>query len=141
MTISQVDDGPPPWLPGWMEGLWVILTDHPFVLASLIVVPGATVAILARAFILFWGLKVVQRTTTELDERLLRLGAGVAALVLLYISLMSAVQVLPFGEWTRSVLTRLVVSFLVLQLMRVGLQASSIVLAFLSHVRNRYSIV
>jgi len=105
------------------------------------VVLGATVAILARAFILFWGLKVVRRTTTELDERLLRLGAGVAALVLLYISLMSAVQVLPFGEGTRSVITRLVVSFLVLQLMRVGLQASSIVLAFLSHVRDRYSIV
>jgi len=141
MTISQTDVGPPLWLPGWLEGIWLILTDHPFVLALLIVLLGTALAVLARTFVLFWGLKVVRKTSTDLDERLIRLGAGVAALIFLYISLISAIQVLPFGEGTRSILTRLVASFLVLQLMRVGLKASGIVLDFLSHVRDRYSIV
>ncbi|MEX1257434.1 MAG: mechanosensitive ion channel family protein [Gemmatimonadota bacterium] len=141
MNVSQPTAPPPTWLPDWMLGVWALFAEHPFVLASLIVLGGGGFAVLARVFVLFWGLKVARRTATDLDEKLVRLGAFVAALFILYLSLMAAVQTLPFGERATTVLTQVVVSFLVLQLIRVGLQASHIGLAILSYARHRFPIV
>lgn len=141
MNASQPTAPPPPWLPDWMLGVWALFAEHPFVLAPLIVLVGVAFAVLARVFVLFWGLKVARRTATDLDEKMVRLGAFVAALFVLYLSVMAAVQTLPFGERTTTILTRVVVSFLVLQLIRVGLRASHIGLAILSHARKRFPIV
>jgi small-conductance mechanosensitive channel len=140
MIILQVA-APPPWLPEWMSGGWSLFADHPFVLAALVVVLGGALAGLARYVVLFMGLKVASRTASELDEMMVRLGAFVVAVVILYVSLLTAVQTLPFGERATSILTRIVASFLVLQLMRVGLRASHLGLHILSQVRKRFAIV
>jgi small-conductance mechanosensitive channel len=141
MSASQINGVPPAWLPEWLEPPWMLLANYPFVLAVVIVLVGLILAALTRSTILFWGLKLTRRTTTDLDELLLRLGAFVVALILIYASLMAAVQVLPLTATTSTILTRVVASFLVLQLMRVAFRATFIGLSVLSRIRDRFAIV
>jgi MscS family membrane protein len=138
---AQADPAPPHWLPEWLEGMWILLASYPTLLALAIVLVGFTLAFLARGFILFWGLKVTSRTRTDLDEQLLSLAAWVAALVVGYLALVSAVQVLPLGAGATTVATRLLVNLLILQLMRVGLKATHIGLLILGRIRDRFAIV
>jgi MscS family membrane protein len=141
MNEAQIEGGPPGWLPGFLEGAWTLLASYPLLLALLIVMVGITVALLARAFVVFWGLKLTHRIPGDLDDALLRLGAGVAALVLIYLSFVAAVQTLPISEGAATVLTRVLVSVLILQLMRVGFRATNLGLRFLSTFRERWAII
>lgn len=138
---ARIEVAAPTWLPGWLDGLWTMLASYPFLLALIIILVGLVLAGLARAGILYWGLKVTRRTATDLDEQLLRLAAGVVALVVGYLSLMAAVQAMPLGETAITILTRLLVSFLILQLMRVGFRAGHLGLTLLSRIRDRFAIV
>ncbi|TVP57508.1 MAG: mechanosensitive ion channel family protein [Gemmatimonadales bacterium] len=135
------DPSPPDWLPAGLEGAWTLLASYPLLLALTIVVLGIGLAFLARGFILFWGLKITARTKTDLSEGILRLGASVTALVLVYLSLVAAIQVLPLGETATSITIRVLVSLLVLQLMRSGLRAANYGLKVLGSVRDRFSII
>ncbi len=140
---SESDDvtEPPEWLPEALEGAWWLLATYPILLALTLAVGGVALGFSARAFLLFWGLKVTRRTTTDLDEKLLRIGGMVVALVLGYLGLAAAIQVLPLGERTAEIAIRVLVSFLILQLMRMGLKASHVGLGILSTVRDRFAIV
>jgi MscS family membrane protein len=132
---------PPAWLPVWLHDVWLLLATYPLMLALVIALAGLVLALLTRGFLLFWGLKVTRRTSTELDEQMLRLGAGVAALIVAYLGLVAAIQVLPLGATAATIATRLLVSFLILQLMRAGLRASHLGLEVLSRIRDRFAIV
>jgi MscS family membrane protein len=138
---AQNEATPPPWLPAWLQGVWELLAASPILLAATIAGIGVILALLVRGFILFWGLKVTTRTRTDLDERFLRLVAGVVALILGYLAVVAAVQVLPLGATGTTIVTRLLVSVLILQLMRAGLQAIRLGLAGLSGIRERFEIV
>jgi len=139
--IIESDGGVPAWVPGWVEGTWNVLGAYPLLLALLIVVAGLLLAVLARSFVLFWGLKATARTGTDLDDRLVRLVAGMAATLVGYLSLVTAVRVLPLGETATSMVVRLLLSVLVVQLMRAGLKASHLGLLALSRFRDRYPVV
>ncbi|MCF8026404.1 MAG: hypothetical protein K9K82_13075, partial [Desulfobacteraceae bacterium] len=89
-TISQSAIAVPAWLPGWLENTWHLLAAYPSLLALVVVGLGLGLAFLVRAIILFWGLKITAHTNTELIGKLVRIGAGVAALVVAYISLITA---------------------------------------------------
>jgi MscS family membrane protein len=140
-NIDTVEDVPPSWLPSWLDGIWTMLASYPILLSLVIASVGLAVAGLVRSLILYWGLKVTRRTALDQNEQLLRLAAFVAALVIGYLSLIAAVQALPLGDTPIAVLTRLLVSMLILQLMRVGFRASHIGLTLLSRFRDRYPIV
>ncbi|MFP4194142.1 MAG: mechanosensitive ion channel family protein [Desulfobacterales bacterium] len=131
----------PAWLPAWLESTWHLLAAYPLLLALVIVVLGMGMAFVVRAFILFWGLKITTHTDTELIGRLVRIGAGVAALVVAYISLVTALHVLPLSEKALSVTTRVLVSFLVLQIIRAALKASHVVLDILGKIKDRFALV
>jgi MscS family membrane protein len=138
---APFDPTPPGWLPGSLEGVWTLLAVYPVLLSLTIAVVGLVAAVAARGFLLFWGLKVARRTRTDLDEQLVRLLAWVAALFVGYMSVVLAVQVLPIGDGARTVFTRLLVTFLILQLIRASLQATHIGLGVLSRIRDRFAIV
>jgi len=131
----------PAWVPSWAEGMWDVLAAFPLLLAFVIVAAGLLGAVLLRAVVLFWGLKVTARTRTELDDKLIRLVAGMAATLVGYLSLVGAVEVLPLGERTSSVVVRLLVSVLVIQLMRGGLRGSHLGLVAVSRLRERFPVV
>jgi MscS family membrane protein len=131
----------PGWVPRWLEGTWAILAGYPLVLALVIVAGGVLLALMVRAIILFWGLKISARTRTTLDEELFRLLASVAGMVIGYLSLVAAVQVLPVSGLVAMVLTRLLVSLLILQLMRAALRGAHLALLTVSALRNRFPIV
>ena len=131
----------PPWLPGWLESLWILLAYYPFVLALVIVGVGMVLALLIRAFILFWGLRITARLTPDGESRLTRLVAGVATLLVVYLSLVAAVQVLPLGEALTTFISRLLVSVLVVQLMRAALRASRLTLDLLSRLSDRFAFI
>ncbi|MCF8112103.1 MAG: mechanosensitive ion channel family protein [Desulfobacteraceae bacterium] len=131
----------PAWLPGWLESTWHLLAAYPLLLALVIVALGLGLAFLVRGFILFWGLKITARTDAELIGKLVRIGAGVAALVVAYISLVTALHVLPVSEKALSVTTRVIVSFLVLQLIRSALKASHVALDILGKIQDRFALV
>lgn len=131
----------PPLLPDVLTGTWDFLARYPFFLSLIVVVVGLSLAVVARKFILFWGLKITARTTTTLDEKLLRIVARVAALAVGYIALVVAVQVLALGAFAEMVIIRLLMSILILQLIGAAMRASNVGLEILGQVRNRFAIV
>jgi MscS family membrane protein len=131
----------PTRLPDWFEGTWALMAAYPILLSLLIAVVGIGLAATARAILLYWGLKLTKRTRTDLDEKLLRLGAWVAALTIGYLALVAAIQAAPLGERASLIATRLIVSLLVLQVMRVGLEAGHIGLLVLGRIRDRFAVV
>ncbi|MFO7461440.1 MAG: mechanosensitive ion channel family protein [Desulfatiglandales bacterium] len=135
------DSTPPGWLPDLLDNVWVFLSDYPIVLSLIIIAVGLILAVAARRFILFWGSKITARTTNGLDEKLFQIVARVAALVVAYIALVAALQVLALGETTEKVVIRLMMSVLILQLIRAAMHASNVGLAILGRVRHRYSII
>lgn len=141
MATPPPDPRPPAWLPSGLETTWNFLAGYPIVLALVIVGVGLLVAFAVRGFILFWGRKIGVRTTTRVDDLLFRLIAGVAGLVVGYLSVISAVQALPLGGTATMVITRLLVSLLILQLMRAALKIAPLVLTTLGKADGRYRIV
>jgi MscS family membrane protein len=139
--IMRSENSAPAWAPGWLEGIWNVLAAYPLLLALVIVAAGLILAVLVRSFVLFWGLKATARTDTELDDKLIRLVAGMAALVVGYLAFVAAVQVLPLGERVTTLVIRLLVSFLIVQLMRAGLKASHLGLLAISRFRDRFPVV
>jgi MscS family membrane protein len=135
------DGAAPEWAPDWIEGIWNVLAAYPLLLALVIVASGLLLAVLVRGFVLFWGLKATARTDTELDDKLIRLVAGMAALVVGYLALVAAVEVLPLGERLTTLVIRLLLTVLILQLMRAGLRTSHLGLVALSSVRERFPVV
>lgn len=141
MATPPPDPRPPTWLPSGLESIWNLLAGYPIVLALVIVAVGLLLAFAVRGFILFWGRKIGARTTTSVDDRLFRLIAGVAGLVVGYLSVISAVQALPLGGTATMVIARLLVSLLILQVMRAALKIAPLVLTALSKADDRYRIV
>ncbi|MBR9979997.1 MAG: mechanosensitive ion channel family protein, partial [Desulfatitalea sp.] len=139
--VSNGNASPPGWLPDLLHNTWIFLSDYPIVLSLIVLVVGLLLAFVVRKFILFWGSKLTAHTTTDLDERLLRIVARVAALVVGYIALVAALQVLALGGTTEMIIIRLMMSMLILQLIRAAMQASNVGLAILGQVRHRFAIV
>jgi len=143
MSQPLADRNPatPEWLPDILDSTWLFLSDYPIVLSLIIMAVGLTLAMATRKFILFWASKITARTTTDLDEKLFQTAARVAALVVGYIALVAAVQVLSLGKTAETVIIRLMMSVLILQLIRAAMQASNVALAILGRVRHRFSII
>lgn len=139
--LTDLDPASPGWLPEWLQPLWESLAAFPLLLAVVIVLVGALVAVLTRAGIRGWGLKLAARTESEVDDDLVRLLAGVTAVVIVYLSLITALQVLPLGERAVTVATRVVVSVFILHLTRAALKGTDIGLAFLSRFHDRFPII
>ena len=132
---------PPEWLPDLLDGTWVFLSDYPIVLSLIILFLGLILALAARKFILFWGLKITARTTTDLDEKLFQIVARVVTIVVGYLALVAAIQVLSLGDTAETVVIRLMMSVLILQLIRAAMQAGNVGLAILGRVSHRFSII
>lgn len=131
----------PSWLPSWLETLWHLLANYPALLALVIVFVGFCLAFLVRRFILFWGLRVSHKANTVLLADLVRIGGHVAAMAIGYISLVTAIHVLPLSAYITSLIIKILLSLLILQLMRAALNASRIALEMLGKVRDRFAIV
>jgi MscS family membrane protein len=142
-AAAQVDSAtaPPPWLSAWVAAVYPPLAAHPLALAALVVVGGVVLGVVARSLILYSGLKVTSRTSTPLDDQVLRMGAAVVARVIIYLSLAAAIETLPLPAPAVRIAVRVLLSVLVVQLMRAGLKAIPIGLEVLSRVGDRFSIV
>jgi MscS family membrane protein len=142
-TIADVAVAPiaPDWIPSWLDGVWTMLGRYPLLLSAVVLVAGLFLAVAVRGVIVYWGGRISARTKTTLDEQLFRLLGWVAAVVVAYLSLVAAVQVLPLGAFANLVLSRLLVSFLILHLMRAALRGAHLMLLAVSAIRDRYAIV
>lgn len=138
-TGSAIDA--PTWLPAWLEFFWRVLAAYPILLALVIVVVGLGLAFLVRRFILFWGIRITDRAHADLLGQLVRVGAWVAGMLVAYISLVTALHVLPLADFAISIMVRVLLSILILQLMRAGLNAARIVLEMLGRIRDRFAVV
>ena len=143
IALAQADSTAalPFWLPPRLEGVYTHLATHPLLLAAVILVVGVFVAVATRAALMFAGRKITSHTRTELDDQLFRLAAGVAAVVIGYLAVVAAIEALPLSEAPTRIVVRILVSFLVIQLMRAGLRAVHIALEGLSRIRDRFAIV
>ena len=131
----------PLWMPESLVPGWDFLATYPMVLSLIVMVVGIGAAVLGRAFVLTWGNKLISRTSPDLGTRLLRIVANVAALVVGYIALVLAIQVLGLSERVEQILIRILLSLLILRLIKSAMRASHIGLEILSRVRDRYEIV
>jgi len=139
MAVDQPT--PPDWLPAVLNSAWAFLANYPIALSFIIVVLGLSLAFAAHRFIRFWGHKITARTTTEADEKLLTIVARVAVLAVGYLALVLAVQVLGLSATVESVIIRILLSILILQLIRAAIQASNVGLEIMGRLRDRFPIV
>ncbi len=139
--VTRSPTTPPEWLPEMLEGTWAFLATYPIVLSAVLVVAGMALAVLARGVVIFWSRRLTARTRTDLDTRLFRILANAAALAIAYLFLVSAVTVLGLPGLLETGTIRVLLSLLVLQYMRLGLQAGHVGLAILGRLRDRFSIV
>jgi small-conductance mechanosensitive channel len=131
----------PTWLPAQLESTWEFLAAYPPALALVVAVVGVGLALVGRAFVLFWGHKLTSRTSSELDEKLLRIGANVAALIVSYLAIVVAIQVLGLGDTFERILIRIALTVLVLRLIISALKAGHVGLEILGRLRERFAIV
>jgi MscS family membrane protein len=141
MNEADAMDAVPGWLPAWLEGVWIALDRYPVLLALVIVASGLLLAGVARTVLYSWGRRISAGSRTDLDEQFFRLIGGAGALVVVYLSLIAAVQVLPLGAVLASVIIRVLVSFLILHLLRAALRGAHLALLLLSKIRDRFEIV
>ncbi len=138
-AASTVDA--PAWLPAQLEGVWEFLATYPPVLALAIALVGIMLAVAGRWFVLFWGRKLTSRTRSALDEQLLRIGANAAAMILAYLAIVLAIQVLGLGRMTELILTRIALTLLVLRLIVLALKAGHVGLEIVGRLGKRFAIV
>lgn len=141
LTEAFVAAQAPIWLPEAMIPAWDFLATYPFVLSIIVMVVGIGVAVVGRAIVLHWGNKLISRTSPDLGIRLLRIVANVAALVVGYIALVLAIQVIGLSDRVEQVLIRILLSLLILRLIKSAMRAGHLGLEILSRVRDRYEIV
>jgi len=98
-------------------------------------------AVLVRWILLHFVMRAVRRLPGELADQLLHLAANVGALVIGYLALALAIQVLGLPERLAQILTRLLVSVLILQLMRHGMRGAHLMLQVLGSIRDRFEII
>jgi MscS family membrane protein len=131
----------PLWMPDTLTPTWDFLATYPIVLSLIVMVVGIGVAVIGRGFVLKWGNRLISRTSPDLGPRLMRIVANVAALVVGYIALVLAIQVIGLAERVEQTLIRILLSLLILRLIKSAMRASHIGLEILSRVRDRYEIV
>jgi MscS family membrane protein len=139
LVLAQVP--PPTWLPAVLSGAWSALAEYPVVLAMASLVCGVGLAIPIRYFAVYCGLRFAKRIPTDLDDQLIRLLAGVVPLLILFGSLMTAVQVLPLDADLTLFVNRLLATVLVVFMVRVAFRASYIGLRLLGEIRDRFHVV
>lgn len=131
----------PAWLPAQFETAWAFLATYPPILALVVALVGVGLAVIGRGVVLFWGHKLTARTTNALDEKLLRIGANVAAMIVSYLAIVLAIQVLGLGDTAERILVRIALSVLVLRLIISALNAGHVGLEILGKLRKRFAIV
>src|SRR5262245_49196531 len=137
MNPAQIDVPPPSWLPAQLAGAWAVLDAYPLLLAAVVVVGGVLLAVGARYAVGFWGLKLAKRSASDLDDRMIRLVAGVLPVAVVYVSMLLAIWALPLSVVAKSVGGRVLSTLLVLYGIHVGFQASYIGLRLLGRARER----
>src|SRR6056297_4142146 len=131
----------PDWLPTPMHGAWEFLAAYPIALSASVAVVGICLALIIRWILLYAVMSAVQRLPGERADKLLRIVANVGALLIGYAALVVAIQVLGMGDLAESIITRILLSLLILQLMRSGMRAGHVGLEVLSLIRDRFPIV
>lgn len=135
------DNNAPAWLPETIQPAWDFLAAYPVVLGLIVAALGIALAWIARGVLLFVGLRTARRIPGDLATKLVRIAAGVAALLIGYGALALAVQALGLPERAAQITTRVLVTLLLLQLMRQAMRASHVGLEILGRIRDRFSIV
>jgi len=133
--------GIPDWLPGPMHAAWEFLAAYPIALSASVAVVGVCLALVVRWILLHAVMSAVRRLPGKLADKLLRIVANVGALLIGYAALVVAVQVLDLGATFETIVTRVLLSLLILQLMRSGMRAGHVGLEVLSVIRDRFPIV
>lgn len=131
----------PGWLPDALHPAWALLAGYPLLLGLVVAGCGVALALIARAILLGAGLRLVERLPGELADRLLRLAATVLALLIGYLALAVAVQVLGLSDRAEQITLRILLSLLVLQLMRHAMRAAHLGLEVLGSLRDRFQVI
>lgn len=139
--MKAAASGMPEWLPTAVQPAWSLLSDWPIVLAAVIVLIGTALALTAHWVVGIGFRHVAGRLPLNLGVRLLGILRYTGALLIIYVSLAAAVQVLAPPEDLSRILINILQSVLTLQLMRQALRAGHLALEVFGHVRDRFAII
>ncbi|MDT8437661.1 MAG: mechanosensitive ion channel family protein [Wenzhouxiangellaceae bacterium] len=131
----------PVWLPQTLHPVWAFLADWPPVLALVIVLVGCALALAVHRVVGTACRSIAGRLPLDLGVRLLGIARYLAALLIVYLALAVALQVLGLPGRVADIAVKLLKSVLVLQLMRQGLKAGHLALEVLGHVRDRFAVI
>lgn len=140
MTV-QMTIPAPDRLPEQLHLAWGFLVSYPPVLALTVLLGGLLAALGVRGLILLLGRRITAREPGGQVSRLLRIAASESAVVLAYLALVLAVQLLGLNERLEQLFVRILSSLLILRLIVVGLRAGRLGLEFLGRIRQRFPIV
>jgi MscS family membrane protein len=140
-SLAPIQPSIPQWVPSWLTSTWDLLAAYPLLLGLAIAIIGVLLALTGRFVVLFWGLKLASRTTSDLDDQLVRIIARIISTLIVFLSLIAAVQNLSLSERLDQLLTRALATFLILMLIGSGLKFTHLGLAILGRIRDRYRVV
>jgi len=131
----------PEWLPKVLEPAWNLLAGYPLVLAATIMLVGVVLALLIAWLVGTACRRMASRLPGTLGLSLLKIARYLAALVVIYLSLALALQVLDLPDRAERIALNILQSLLTLQLMRQAMHAGHLMLEVLGHVRDRFEII
>lgn len=128
-------------LPDSIVPIWQSLESNPWLLAITVIVVGFVIAKIAQyVFKTVLG-KVASKTKGTFDDQLFIILAKALYSVILYISLLLAIEALQFSQSTDTFLKRFVVTLLILSLMMKLLKVTRLVLESFSQHKYRFKMI
>ncbi len=118
-----------------------MLAAYPSLLALTVGVVGLVLAFVIRTLVMAWARRIDQWTRSDLAEAMAAVLASLAASLLVYFTLVLAIEILAFSAPVQEISIKILTTGLVIKLMRVAMQAAHVGLEILGHIRERFSLV
>ncbi len=128
-------------MPVSLRPFWDILQENNLLLAVVMLIIGIILAKLVQWVFTKVFARLASKTKSEFDDRLVNLFARPVFITVLMVFLMVAAAAMQFSEAWDNVVYRFLLSIMIITWTAAGLRSLSLILDFLSHVKDHVSVI
>lgn len=128
-------------MPEALRPFWDVLQENNLLLAVVMLIVGISLAKLVQWVFTKIFARLASKTSSEFDDRLVKLFARPVFTTVLMIFLLVSAAAMQFSESWDRVLYRLLLSIIIFTWTVAGLRSLSLLLDFLSHIKDHFAII
>ncbi len=128
-------------IPGLLKPIWDFFTPYPWLLTLLLIAAAYLVGTLLKLIISRSLMKLVAKTDTDADDRLVEYLTSPLVLTMTVLALMMVVSLYQWPTGLRNATLSLLASILLFSWLRAGLRTARVLLQFLATNSHRFEIV